>query len=131
MNSTHLKYWLVQKLRRISYQWPERKAAIRKARVSRGKYLCAHCNGLFGPKEINADHKDPVIDPEVGFVDWNTYIARLFCSEDNIQIICKIDHHAKSAEENERRSKAGTYRTKKRGKALKKQSKQKRTKRAR
>lgn len=105
MTEKQLKGWLVNKLRRISYQWPPRKVVLKKARVSRGKYRCAHCvdegtDTLYGPKEINVDHILCVVDPEIGFVDWNTYISRLFCSEDNWQILCKHHHQVKSFLEN-------------------------------
>lgn len=97
-----LKHWLTNKLRRLSYQWPARKAAIQKARVSRGKYKCATCEGdQFGPKEIQLDHIIPVVDEEAGFIDWNTYIDRLFCIEDNFQVLCKPCHAAKTFFEQE------------------------------
>lgn len=96
-----IKNWLVQKLRRLSYQWPPRKAAIKKGRVSRGKYKCSICEGIFGPKQIQLDHILPVIDEEMGFVDFNTYIERLFCEEDNFQILCKPCHAAKTFFEQE------------------------------
>lgn len=92
--------WLINKLRRLSYQWPARKEAIKKARIERGKYKCATCEGIFGPKEIQADHIEPVIDPHTGFVDWNTYIDRLFCDTDLYQILCKGCHTIKSSFEN-------------------------------
>ncbi len=101
-----LKSWLSQKLRRLSFQWPPRKAAIRKARVSRGKYVCAMCQeasieALYGPKEIVLDHRNPVIDPFDGWIDWNTYISRLFCEEDNWQVLCRDHHDMKTTLENE------------------------------
>lgn len=102
----HLKAWLTQKLRRLSYQWPARKQAIRNARVSRGKYECAMCKeagieALYGPKQIVLDHIHPVIDPFDGWVDWNNYIERLFCDVDNWQVLCKDHHDMKTTLENE------------------------------
>lgn len=98
--------WLKRELRRISYKWPARKEALKAARVSRGKYICAICledsiDALYGPKEINLDHIDPVIDPLDGFIDWNNYIDRLFCPEDNWQVLCKHHHDVKTRIENE------------------------------
>ncbi len=81
--------------------WPPRKEAIKKARVARGEYKCASCEGIFGPKQIQLDHINPVIDEEEGFVDWNTYIERLFCDEDGFQVMCITCHSAKSFLENE------------------------------
>ena len=95
------RHWLTNKLRRLSYQWPPRKEAIKRARLERGIYKCAICEGKFGPKEIQLDHKIPVVDEEVGFVDWNTYIERLFCDVDNFQVLCKPCHETKTFFEQE------------------------------
>jgi hypothetical protein len=62
-------------------------------------YLCASCNKEFPGKEVQCDHTSPVIDPEIGFVDWDTYIKRMFCSKDNLQILCTICHDEKTARE--------------------------------
>lgn len=97
----NLRHWLQQKLRRISYQWPNRKDAIVKSRMSRGRYKCASCEGEFGRQEIQLDHIVPVIDPHVGFVDWNTYIDRLFSAVSNFQTLCKPCHNAKTFRETE------------------------------
>ncbi len=101
----NLQQWLLHKLRRISYQFPERKEVLANARVSRGKYTCAICKGSnFGPKEIQLDHILPVISPHDGFVDWNTYIERLFCSADGWQVCCRVCHGYKTTQENSIRS---------------------------
>jgi len=92
--------WLRKELRRIAYKWKPRKTAYVNARVSRGKYRCAYCGELFGPKDIQLDHIKPVIDPQTGFVDWNTYIERLFCPLENYQALCKPCHKIKSENEN-------------------------------
>lgn len=97
----NLQHWLINKLRRISYQWPPRKAAKIKARVERGKYLCSSCGGIFGPKEINMDHTIPVIDPHTGFTTWDDFINRLLCDEKNFSVKCKTCHGIKSSMENE------------------------------
>lgn len=100
--SFNLQHWLVQKIRRISYQFPPRQAAIKRGRVARGKYRCALCLGEnFGPKEIQLDHIEPVINPHEGFTDWNDYIARLFVDVDGWQICCLACHKIKSSYENE------------------------------
>ena len=92
--------WLMKELRRIHYKWLPRKQCMVNARVSRGKYICKQCGQLFGPKEIQIDHIEPVINPQTGFVDWNTYIQRLFSPLNNYQVLCKKCHSAKSAKEN-------------------------------
>jgi hypothetical protein len=45
------------------------------------------------------DHIDPVIDPAVGFVSWDTVIERLFCEVEGFQVLCWACHHAKTNEE--------------------------------
>jgi len=81
------------------------------ARTRRGFYQCAECE-----KEIPAtvkvgrtrsnnkfvDHIEPAV-PVTGWTTWDTYIERLFCEEDNLQLLCKACHDSKSKEENEER----------------------------
>jgi hypothetical protein len=45
------------------------------------------------------DHKDPVIDPVVGFTDWNEYIRRMFCGPENLQVLCDPCHAEKTRAE--------------------------------
>lgn len=71
----------------------------------KNKYQCAECKGLFDQKETQMDHIIPVVDPLIGFVDWNTYIIRLFAEVDNYQCLCKPCHKVKSERENADRSK--------------------------
>jgi hypothetical protein len=56
---------------------------------------------VYGNKEISLDHIEPVVDPHLGFVDWNNYIERLFCEASGFQVLCKTCHSAKSKRENE------------------------------
>lgn len=102
----NLRHWLTNKVRRLSYQWPPRKEAIKKARLERGVYLCNICEGKFGPKEIQLDHIEPVIHEEDGFIDWNIYLERLFCAEEGFQVLCKPCHEAKTFLENQIRVQA-------------------------
>lgn len=66
-------------------------------------YICTVCKKLTPNKECAVDHTSAVIDPEVGFVDFNTYIERLFCSKSNLKILCKRCHTEKSKIENKQR----------------------------
>jgi hypothetical protein len=83
--------------------------------LRRVHFKCAHCGGFFldkaGSKEIAVDHIDPVIDPDVGWVDFNTFIDRLFCDISGLQILCnypgerdgkKSCHRIKTNEERRR-----------------------------
>ena len=68
-------------------------------------YTCAECQGEFTNKEVEVDHIQPVVDPKVGFVDWDTYISRLFSPKDNYQLLCHTCHKAKTNKE--KKAKAG------------------------
>ena len=86
-----LKTKIIGVLRRIGYANITYKPAMQAANVERGKWRCAGCGGLFKRSELHGDHIDPVIDPNIGFVDWNTYMERLFLGE--IQPLCKENCH--------------------------------------
>lgn len=62
-------------------------------------YKCAMCGGLFVAKDVEVDHITPVVDPVVGFVSWDEFIKRLYCSSDNLQILDKKCHKLKTASE--------------------------------
>lgn len=66
-------------------------------------YVCRTCEGEYPAKEVNVDHIKPVVDPEVGFVDWNTYVENMFCSKDNLQVLCKTCHNLKTQEERKKK----------------------------
>ena len=97
-------------LRAATYKWGPKQSIKKAARVSRGIYLCAgydippHEVPLtLPPKEgkkripnIEVDHIIPVIDPKEGFVSWDKVILRMFCEENNLQILCKECHKRKS-----------------------------------
>jgi 5-methylcytosine-specific restriction endonuclease McrA len=65
----------------------------------RVEYLCSVCGEWYMGKDIQVDHKDPVVDPAIGFVNWDTFISRLFCDVNNLAVICKNDHKAKTDSE--------------------------------
>lgn len=70
------------------------KASGRKA----AHYRCAKCKAVKPRKEVQVDHIEPVV-AATGFVDWNTYISRMYCSESNLQVLCKKCHKTKSLKE--------------------------------
>lgn len=94
-----LQLFLFAGLRRLSRFYPVKNEALRLARKSPGNYECAECKKLFKIADVKVDHIAPVIDPKVGFVDWNTYIDRLFCPLSNLQCLCDWCHKIKSAAE--------------------------------
>lgn len=52
------------------------------------RYECAMCGKLFMRTQVAVDHVDPVIPLDKEFTDWNEFVERLFCSEDNLQVLC-------------------------------------------
>lgn len=95
-------------LRSGTKRWAPINEVKKQARVKRGFYLCACCGELVpntikeGRKRVQnifVDHVDPIVDPEVGFVSWDTMIERMYCEAENLQLLCKACHDNKSAEE--------------------------------
>ena len=50
------------------------------------RYQCAECGKWFKSTDVAVDHIDPVVND--GFKDWNTFVDRLFCEIDNLQVLC-------------------------------------------
>lgn len=42
------------------------------------------------------DHVEPVVLPATGFVDWNTYVARMFIDRTKLQWLCNECHATKT-----------------------------------
>jgi len=96
-------------------RWPPKYKVLknncsgRKINVKSGKlalhYKCAECGGDFTSTDVQIDHIKPVVDPVKGFVNWDTFIERLFCEEKNLQVLCKKCHAVKTKEEKAKRTK--------------------------
>lgn len=101
-------------LRNASMRWPPKYAVKKKARVERGVYMCAGYKkrkhkvpaSLPPPRgkkrrvdNALVDHIVPVIDPVKGFTSWDEVIARMFCEEDGLQLLCRDCHDRKTADE--------------------------------
>ena len=98
-------------------RWGVKHDAKKAAWVSRGLYECAECNTIgaatLPPAEGKqrrrnnsaVDHISPVVEPSVGFVDWNTYIERMFIEAEGYQVLCHNCHAAKTADERTQRKK--------------------------
>jgi len=42
------------------------------------------------------DHIIPIIDPELGFLNWDDTIAKMFCEANGLQVLCKTCHDDKT-----------------------------------
>lgn len=120
-------------LRRASYRWPANSEALKLARVARNEYECNICKGIFGRREVQKDHIEPVV-PVTGWIGFDDFIQRLYCSVDKIQVACKPCHKVKSQIENKLRREntkeklSGNIRDKKKTKTITRKFKSQRRK---
>lgn len=104
-----LKAFIISGLRAASRRYPPKFETLNEAKTTKkinqktGRlaqhYMCKACKGEFPAKDVQVDHKRPVVDPKKGFVDWNTYIERMFCKKSNLQVLCKTCHKTKTEKE--------------------------------
>jgi 5-methylcytosine-specific restriction endonuclease McrA len=107
-----LKTFLISQLRRISYKWPAFGATKMNARIGKAinpatgraqwRTRCELCNYEFFETSTEVDHKDPVV-PIAGWDSFDGYVARLFCGPEDLQVVCKPCHRAKTHKENQGR----------------------------
>ena len=98
-------------LRRAAIAHPAKAEAVRRARRKfrigaykngrdkfKTKFECAQCKCLMEREALEVDHIK-----EVGQFDgsWTEYINRLFCSVDNLQVLCRVCHAKKTKKFNE------------------------------
>jgi len=108
MNEIHKRNWILHQLRRLSLKWGPRLKALNRTKkefyitskkgtqVKRVSWTCESCGKAdLTSKEKQMDHIIEVIGNE-GFIDWNNYIPRLLCDEENFQTLCLSCHEKKS-----------------------------------
>jgi hypothetical protein len=84
---------------------PQMKEVLKKARVelppalkkdgepgkkNQVRYTCAICNQLFSQKNVQVDHREPVVPlwrPEAS-MSYDEIVRGVFCELDNLQVIC-------------------------------------------
>ena len=62
------------------------------------EYLCNCCNKWFPEKKINVDHICPAGSLNSA-QDLPGFVERLFCEQDNLQVLCEVCHNKKTANE--------------------------------
>lgn len=100
----NLKSRITSALRQVWRFSPERRLALERSRLTRGRYQCELCGHVSGPKGVQVDHIEPCRKP--GDDSWDGFIARLFCSVDGLRVICKGCHEAETAKQRLARSRA-------------------------
>lgn len=68
-------------------------------KIDATEHLCNVCHEWkrsVKNSKVVIDHIKPVVDPEVGFVDMNTYFKRLWCDRNGLQKICGDCHREKT-----------------------------------
>jgi hypothetical protein len=101
----NLRTFVSNTLRRASYRWPPRNEAAKRARVDRGLYRCANCQGLFKNGEYQIDHKVAVVSVTEGWTNYDDYVHRMLCDVDGYQVLCTTCHDVKTRIEDELRQK--------------------------
>jgi len=91
-----LHYYIISVLRRASYRFRSRTIAFGRARIKRGLYKCADCDGEFDRYDVQLDHIEPVVDPIDGFISWDIFIKRLFIEPEGYACLCKNCHSIKT-----------------------------------
>lgn len=107
-----LKAFIIAVLRQGTRRYPPKYESLNEAKTEKRKnektgriaqhYKCAKCKSDYPAKEVQVDHRRPVVGPE-GFKDWNTYIERMFCDKKNFQVLCKSCHSSKTKKETQSR----------------------------
>ena len=62
------------------------------------EYACKKCKGWFPEKKINVDHIIPAGSLNCA-QDLPLFVERLFCEQDNLQVLCETCHNKKTLKE--------------------------------
>jgi len=116
MKPIDLKTWVIWSLRKASYRWPPRNAALREAACTKAQYAkkpgekvsklvrnfyrCEKCRLVYARTGVSIDHIKPVVDPKKGWQGFDEYIARMFVGVSGFQILCTRCHDEKTKREN-------------------------------
>lgn len=110
-------------LRRASFRWPPRNAALKAARFAQilnprtertaWTYKCAICFKTLFAQETKIDHIEPVVSVSAmreepissreGSLSLGSFVLRMFPTEEGFQVLCRPCHDTKTRSENEAR----------------------------
>jgi 5-methylcytosine-specific restriction endonuclease McrA len=91
LRSAIRKEWLYSELRQ---------SAMKAARVGYGKYKCQNCGDIFGPKQVDVDHKKQCTPKDVTIEQspmlfWGKLIENMhYCGQGGVWVLCKEKCHA-------------------------------------
>lgn len=112
-SDARFKNWIISLLRRGTMRWPPKNECLKNAKTKRKKnsktgrlaqhYKCNKCKKDFPLTQVSVDHKSPVVDPKTGFINFDVYIERMFCSLKGLQVLCKLCHDNKTKRERTKR----------------------------
>lgn len=102
--------------RRLWRLWPARLAVLKANRERKEvgiykngktkykyKYLCCICKGWFDKVDVN--HKEPRIDPAVGWVSLDEWVLRTFVGEGKLDVRCRSCHQQETDNQTKQRVK--------------------------
>lgn len=109
-NWTDARFWgfIRSALRAAFRRYPPKYKAIEKSRRKkthgktktrqRWEYKCAECKKHWPNKVVIVDHITPAGSLK-SYKDLPKFVENLFCSEDELQVLCKPCHYLKTMEE--------------------------------
>lgn len=100
-------WWRIRSALRQQWRWwKPKQEARRRARLSKGLYVCALCQNTFTSKEIEVDHKKPCGSLRC-YDDLPRFIERLFAEDvDSYRVLCKPCHNGITQAERKRAKQA-------------------------
>ena len=87
-------------LRSAFQRWGPKHSAKQAAKVAYNTYVCAHCDGWFGARQVEVDHIVQCGSLR-SYDDLPGFVERMFCEADGFQVLCKDCHQAKTNAERE------------------------------
>ena len=94
------KYWnFIRSLLRKGWgRYPNKYRALARAKKERGVYICASCTDQFKANQVAVDHIKPC-GRLTSYEDIAPFVTNLFCSVDNLQVLCHECHKYKTLTE--------------------------------
>ena len=112
-SAARYRAFIVSALRNGFRRYPNKHEAIKAAYVetktnpASGRkakfYRCEKCRKSFVRTKVQVDHITPIVDPAYGFINWDFYVSRMFCSVKNLQVLCIECHKKKTEKEKKQR----------------------------